>query len=334
MRTKFILLLAAAAFGTAACTKNLDNPSETGGVVPGEGETVTLSVCVPLGASSKASGSAASSGESALQTVQVFVFNSVSGNLEAYKSVASASVDLTCTKGAKTIAALVNGAALSSVKTLDELSGIVSLLSENSAGAFVMFGTTNQTIDTDTAVSVEVARLAAKVVIKKISNKMSMSQYQSSPISVKGIYLINVAGDAEFSGDYAPDLWLNQSKNSVTADNLYCEKPSSLNINYNDSDASGHYFYCYPNPTEDDSTASEWSARHTRLVVEATIAGQTCYYPITLPAISANTVYTIGELSITMIGTDSPDVVDAKGSAKFTITVAPWSEYEVGDVTI
>ncbi len=333
MRTKFILLLAAAAFGTAACTKNLDNSSETAGAVPGGEETVTLNVNLPFGTPSKASGSATDANETALKSVQVFVFNS-SDNLEAYQSTATGSVNLTCTKGTKTIAALVNGEALSGIKTLSELSGTVSKFSENSAAGLVMFGTVTETIETDTSVTLEVARLAAKVVIGKITNSIAMAQYQSSPIAVNAIYLINVAGEAKFSGEYTPSLWLNQSKNSVTAGNLYYEKPSSLSIAYNASDASGHYFYCYPNPTSEDSTASEWSARHTRLVVEATVGGQTCYYPITLPVVNANTVYTIGELKITMIGTDSPDVVDAKGSASFTITVAPWKEQSVGDVTI
>lgn len=347
MRTKFILLLAAAAFGAAACTKNLDNPSEPAGVVPGVGETVTLSISVPLGtpskalgapskafgAPTKASGSATEANETALKSVQVFVFNS-SNNLEAYQSAETGSVNLTCTKGAKTIAAVVNGATLSGIKTLSELSGTVSKFSENSAEGLVMYGTTAQTIETNTSVSLEVARLAAKVVIGKITNNIKMTQYQGSPIAVNAIYLINVAGDAKFTGAYTPSLWLNQSKNSASADNLYYENPSSLTIAHNASDASGHYFYCYPNPTESDSTDSEWSARHTRLVVEATVGGQTCYYPITLPVVNANTVYTVSELIITMIGTDSPDVADAKGSASFTITVAPWNNYAVGDVTI
>ena len=347
MRTKFILLLAAAVFGAAACTKNLDNSSEPAGTVSGGEGTVTLSVSVPLGtpskalgtpskafgAPTKASGSATEANETALKSVQVFVFNS-SDNLEAYESATTGSVNLTCTKGAKTIAAVVNGEALSGIKTLSELTGTVSKFSENSAEGLVMFGTVTKTIETNTSVTLEVARLAAKVVIGKITNSIKMAQYQGSPIAVKAIYLINVAGDAKFTGAYTPSLWLNQSKNSETADNLYYEEPSSLSIAYGKSDESGHYFYCYPNPTSEDSTASTWSARHTRLVVEATVGGQTCYYPITLPVINANTVYTVSELIITMIGTDSPDVVDAKGSASFTITVTPWNNQDVGNVTI
>ena len=333
MKTKFILLLAATVLGTAACKKNLDNPSVPSAAVPGGEETVTLSVSLPLGAPSKASGSATEANETALKSVQVFVFNS-SGNLEASQSASSSSVNLTCTKGAKTIAAVVNGASLGSIKTLAELSGTVSDFSENSAAGLVMYGKISKTIETDTSVTLEVARLAAKITIGKITNGIALSQYQSSPIAVNAIYLINVAGDAKFSGDYTPALWLNGQKNSAAADNLYYEKPSSLTIAHNASDASGHYFYCYPNPTSDDSTASEWSARHTRLVVEATVGGQICYYPLTLPVIEANTVYSIGELKITMIGTDSPDVIDAKGSASFTITVAPWNTQTVGNVTI
>ena len=77
-----------------------------------------------------------------------------------------------------------------------------------------------------------------------------------------------------------------------------------------------------------------WTPRHTRLVVEASVGGQVYYYPITLPTIDGNTICTINELTITRLGTSTPDVDSVIGSVSFEITVAPWKNETVQSVTI
>lgn len=331
MKTKRIIAAATAAAAIlAACTKT-ENAVKSADGIRG---TAELSVSIPALTATKASGSVSESEENALRSVQVFVFTE-SGNLETCKTATSGQLDLSCTKGSKTVAALVNAAEVSDITTLAELRGKTTLLTGNSAGSFIMYGQkTVQVNAASVAVALEVQRFAAKVVINKITNRMSLAQYQSAPIEVTGIYLINVAGDAAISGDAAPTLWLNKAKNEAGADCLYREKPSALKVAYNSSDSDGHYFYCYPNPTVQDDARDAWSPRHTRLVVEAVIGGRTCYYPITLPAVNGNTIYTIGELTITRIGTDTPDVETVMGGASFTISVAPWKTEDVNSVTI
>ena len=74
-----------------------------------------------------------------------------------------------------------------------------------------------------------------------------------------------------------------------------------------------HFFYCYPNET----------ATKTRLVIEAEIGGYTYYYPLTLDEVAANTAYTYN-LTITRLGSDSPNVPVADGAVNFTVTVKDW----------
>ncbi len=330
MRTKIFLAAAAATAALAGCIRNL----ETVTARDNSAETAELNVNIPVDGLTKASGTVSETDENTLASVQVFVFTDA-GNLEAYKSAASGTLDISCTRGDKIVAALVNAPAAGDVTKLTELRARTTALADNAAKSFVMYGQKEVQVNAaSVSVTLEVQRFAAKVVIQKITNRMTLPQYQSAPVEITGIYLINVAGNASLAGSGVPSLWLNKKQNEVTAEGLYYEKPSSPDIAYNSSESAGHYFYCYPNPTVADNTDGTWSPRHTRLVVEANVGGNRCYYPITLPVVSANTVYTIGELTITRLGTDTPDVETVMGGASFTISVAPWNLENVDSVTI
>ena len=331
MKTKEIIAAAAAAAAIlAGCTKTEDR----GAAVENAGGEASLEVNIPGFGDTKASGSVSESVENALKSVQVFVFTE-SGNLEAGKTSDSGRLEISCTQGNKTVAALVNAPEVGDITTLAALRAKTTSLTANSQGSFVMYGQKAVQVNAaSVSVALEVQRFAAKVVIRKITNGMALPQYRSVPVEVSGIYLINVAGNAALSGGVAPTVWLNRGKNEAASDCLYYEKPSGLKVAYGSSDSDGHYFYCYPNPTVSDSSQDAWSPRHTRLVVEAVVGGRKCYYPITLPAINGNTVYTIGELTVTRPGTETPDVETVMGNASFTISVAPWKTEDVDSVTI
>ena len=92
-----------------------------------------------------------------------------------------------------------------------------------------------------------------------------------------------------------------------------------------------HYFYCYPNPA---TAGKAGSARCTRLVVEASINGKLCYYPISISDIKNNHTYNISELVITRIGSENPDTPVSYSQATFTVTVNSWEEGSDTSVTI
>lgn len=331
MKTKIFFAGACATALLMSCNKDVTIREDAGNV---PAETAELCVNIPLENATKAAGAGSESDEKALSSVQVFVFTN-SGNIEANKSSDSGSLEISCTKGEKTVAALVNAPALSDVRTLDDLRSRVSLLGDNGRQSFVMYGQKAVSVSAaSVSVTLEVQRFAAKVVIGKITNKLELAQYRTTPITIEGIYLINVAGNAVLSGAGTPTLWLNKSKNETQADGLYSETPASLSVEYASSETSAHHFYCYPNPTSEDSSAAAWSPRHTRLVIEATVGGRKYYYPITLPVINPNTVYTVNELTITRLGSDTPDLESVLGSISFDITVAPWKTETVQSVTI
>ena len=89
--------------------------------------------------------------------------------------------------------------------------------------------------------------------------------------------------------------------------------------------ATGHHFYCYPNPTEEDSHGSAWSPRYTRLVVDATLGGTLYHYPVNIPKPLPNTSYQITNLTVTGPGSSDPDIPVEKGSITFSITITDWA---------
>ena len=301
-------------------------------VRPPEG-MANLTVTVANGGT-KASGENPVTNEDKINSVQVFVFAS-DGKLEAEAYGTQPSIDLGCTMGSKTVAVLCNSGRLDAIASAADLNSKVTSLTDNSSSSFIMFNSVPFAVDaTAKSLTVTVKRTVSKIVLENISNKMTLEQYRSEAIKIKGIYLINVAGDTSMDLAAAPSLWLNRGSKEAAENSLYSEIPASLDIAYNSSDVSRHYFYCYPNPVEADSAAEIWSPRHTRLVVEAEVGGKTGYYPVTLPVLKANTVYTIKNLEITRPGIDAPDVVSALGTMTFTIAVADWDREDVSDITI
>lgn len=73
--------------------------------------------------------------------------------------------------------------------------------------------------------------------------------------------------------------------------------------------------YTYPNPDDGDNG--------TRLVIECTIQGSKCYYPLRLPPLQRNTVYE-ASVQITRMGTPDPDILAENTAASVNLRVLPW----------
>ena len=85
---------------------------------------------------------------------------------------------------------------------------------------------------------------------------------------------------------------------------------------------AGQYFYVYPNPvTEENAEGSSGTSLLTKLVVEASLDGNTCYYTISLPDLQSNKTYTISSLTITRPGSDNPDEEITSGECPFCVEI-------------
>ena len=196
MNRLFVIVAAAALL--AACT------AEQAAVLPAGMEKVRLDVSVPVSSMTKLTDAG---DESAVNRVQVFVFRE-DGSIDASGIAGSGSIELDCTAGDRSIVAVVNTPEIDGIYDMAGLEEKMSVLQDNSAGSLVMSGIMNVTLTASASVTVPVSRLAAKVSIERIDVDFALEQYQDAGFEITGIYLTNVAADAHFIGDGAPNMLL------------------------------------------------------------------------------------------------------------------------------
>lgn len=81
--------------------------------------------------------------------------------------------------------------------------------------------------------------------------------------------------------------------------------------------------YAYPNPISEESLGRTF----TRFVIEGSLAGKTCYYPINLPGLGANKKYTM-DITLTRMGSPDPDIPAETGSIILETDIKQWAEFD------
>jgi uncharacterized membrane protein len=316
---KSIFAFAAALAALVACTKNEATPMQP----QNEPETLypcelTVGIC---GAMTKAT-AVTTENEAKVNNLQIFVFRG--DDLDAYASVDNAKeITLSCTAGEREVYALVNAPDYSAVPGKAALLAKVSELSANSLTNFEMVGSKSVTLPQASTVSIDVNRIASRVVLKKITRNFTSAALQALDFSVDAIYLINVAGNTSYDLTKAPAAWYNVAKNNNELASLLYDAPASAVAN-GQSYTPVHTFYGYPN---------DLSVNTTRLVIETTLGTTKYYYPINLPAMESNKSYEIEEVTITRPGSDDPDEPVSFADASFSINVIDWTVVPVTEGT-
>lgn len=319
----YFLAAAAATLGTIACNKDLNQnlPSQNQGQFE-EGQKCEVTVGIVGSERTKATGSTAED-EVAVKMLQIFVFRGDA--LDAYGKIANKdSLKLSCTAGQRTIYALVNDVDRSSIKTKTELLAAVSNYSNTLEGGFAMIGSTDKTLPQTGKITVEVNRLASRVIISKITRNFTSAALAAQDLKIEKIWIQNVAADINFGLTAAPTTWLNKM-NLDAQTNKYLSDAPNASVANGSAYETPHTFFCYPNPTADDSSEATWCARHSRLVVQVKLGTDTYYYPITLPVLEYNKSYEIANLTLTRPGSDNPDVPVTFQDCTFDINIKPWT---------
>ena len=260
----------------------------------------------------------------AINTLQVFVFDE-GGILEASDMTESESVVLTCKTGPKKVVSLVNAPEMTDVTTYSALCSASSFLEDNTIDSMVMSGETEVNLTATSSVTIPVSRLAAKVVLRQVMNNFRFKSDQDAEFLVTHVYLLNVGAERGYLSAATPKQWYNMMELD-TFDSpafTYEQLSSPVKLPYSSTWTADKYFYCYPNPTETDSSDETWSARRTRLVLEATLDGEVMYYPVTLPVIEPNSSYEV-TVKITRRGSPSPDIPVTGIAAEFSVDVQSW----------
>ncbi|MCM1176403.1 MAG: hypothetical protein NC115_10785 [Bacteroidales bacterium] len=312
---KKINLMAAALLCAVACEKNVTSEI-----------TGSMSAVLEVSLSRAVTKVTDTDGEDKVEDMQVFVFKK-DGSLDAYGKASGGRLSLSCTVGERDIVSLVNAPALTDVKDYAALQGCFSDLKDNAAGRFVMSGKSSCSISSSTSVEIDVRRIVSRISIASIKNDFTLPQYREADFRVTGIYLVNVAGEMTYLSSSAGNVWYSKMKNepsSAVSPLTYSgalDEPVAAGASYSVT----HYFYCYPNGTDGDTSDPVWSERQTRLVVETSLDGKTYYYPVNIEGLESNHTYEITEMRITRIGSDSPDVPVSSDVAGFTVNVKDWA---------
>ena len=325
MNIRMLTFAAAAAAVFAGCEKN----HEEG--FTGDGKAVELEVRLP-DVQTKAEGM---ENENKVKNVQVFVFDH-NKMLEAYASGdgSEGSLTVSCSTGQKEVVALVNARPLADVKSLTDLESRKTQLSDNEYDSFVMEGRVKPTLKASSSVEVDVFRIAARVALTEVAVDFELDQHDEQVFQIKSAYLINVAGERNYLNPLKPDKWYNKMKKENDAPAMTGVTVADAYVTVSKPFTDVKYMYCYPNPTVEDVIGGSWSARFTRLVVEAELGGKLYYYPVTLKdGIKSNTSYEV-KMKITRPGSSSPDKPVDSMTAGFTVDVQPWDDGVVVDETI
>ncbi|MBP5522307.1 MAG: hypothetical protein J6X82_07815 [Bacteroidales bacterium] len=275
-----------------------------------------------------------------LKNVQVIVFND-KGKLEKSSNLATNTTSLTLDvlPGKKTVwavANIVSKISESAIPSIVDLSSKIYDLENNAVDKLSMSGFAEKTVSLD-ACSMEllVKHMACKVVLDGVKRSFTNPDYAVIPLTVKKIYISNVAGKCSFGCEgEMPSLWYNQLgiiPTSLPASVKALTVDDGLNISLPEGGSynTTHTFYAFPNPSTDPVAGGTWSPRQTRLVLECDYGGNTCYYPITITGpLLRNKVYHISMLTLKKPGSTSPDDPNTEVSSTISfavqIKVADW----------
>lgn len=326
-----------------------------------EGDAVYEDICCLSldfsgGTGTRATGQTAAK-ESMIQNVQVFVFRTGTGNdaglLDACKSAGFdnplnydastapySGLSIDCTVGQREIYAIVNCdkdyTADGSVLNKDALLAKTIALGDTAADRLFMSGSVAVTLKSGKEThSITVRRACAGVVLESIKNDMQASAYRKpGAFKIRKVYLTNVPARINFAQTSAPSSladadWYARMKAEAKTPLIY-DDVSGVALDYGKTYSAVHSLYSFPNDCL-PSTASVWSPRATRLVIEASYDDGTgahdFYYPITLHSgnagLEANRQYRVN-LTIHRPGSDSPDKPVEFDTVTGSIYVASW----------
>lgn len=275
-------------------------------------------------------------GDDGIGTLDVLVFRE-NGQREAYARAGGNSVQVSLPTGMPLRWYLVANATASLGQMLTESDLLTSraLLDGQAPSSVTMSGKGGGTIGSGTSsVGVELSRTVSRITLECISPVFLMDSYQASTVKLMGIHVINAAGSCPYT--LVPDaggIWHNRlGREPGLSKSLSGMLGSEMDMTLDGHTVEGPWtFYACPNPTDngiDSRTAPSWSERNTRLVVELSIDGVSCYYPMTLPAMECNTEYLIREAILKGPGSASPDIPVERHDMAFTVSVRPWEQIQ------
>ena len=298
--------------------------------VPADGGKTLLSVRLKGFDATLTKAELQTASEKRVESIDVFVFRD--GALEKHVRKEGDGItsvpDIDVTYGEKVIYTFCNydASRLSSLSSIADCIGFQTLLTDNGRDALAMRGNAVYTVSaTNTSAEVSVRRDVARVDV------ISAPVFSGSAAggSVQGIYLINVPKvydeSVALTASSASDAW-NFDNAVKTAVDSEVSALTSAAV-YSTS------LYGMPNASEASATDASGNAvakdYTTKLVIKALVGGQTYWYPVAIPDMTANKYYKIDNVKIAVLGSDNPNDYVTFTDFSVSVDVQDWDEESV-----
>ena len=276
--------------------------------------------------------------------LDIFIYDNRSGALDSYHRMecpAEGVVELYSGKGGKTVACIVDGQnsryIWEEVKTLDRMKRMKVELDRDDPSRPVMSGICS--IGGGGRATLPCTPLLSKVVVRSLRCDFSGRSYAGEKLKNVKIYLTNVCNGYSLFAD--EDEESSEFMNIGGLDRIATGRMKNKGYVYQEVPAEigpegvrlDREFCCYPDPPGEETAGSPY----TRLVIEGSIGGENCWYPITLnrgdggKGIRRNCRYVL-DICLTRKGADNPWTPVGRETAQIYTQLCDWEEKEVHDV--
>ena len=218
------------------------------------------------------------------------------------------------------------------MREASDVAGKVAYLTDNKADALLMYGETAITPELNSSgaaveKSIKVTRLVSRIDIKQVAVDFSESAtLDGKTLILRHIYVTNAYRTCRYGSDYSYDelsstrsAWYNTmgwhrgESADAAMDLLLEERDLNIRIDSSDPHVRTHSFYTFPNPTPKENDTKDidfWGKRSTRLILACEIDNTLYYYPIHLPAMKRNFIYSADTVVIKGLGSLDEEAVD------------------------
>ena len=347
---KKILCFAAACLGGSLlliqCDKTIGAPAPT----PTDAALLPFTTVAESMIETKASFGDRDEQEELIQSLDVYVFKPELDNVvESHLRFIVGGVDhfnglITATAGTRNVGFIANISQEEGQKihTMEDFENRHFYFSENKVNSLVMTELVKgvvlekSTIGddgtwTDTTVEAKLVRTVARIRLHRISNRIDPS-YMT--FQLNAIYLMNAAKEFDPVSQTVNGYWNGSEPFTAEEDNIksMIHLPSSLEGSFIPLPLSFPYnynweqgvFYALPNTASESESAGQDNV--TKLVIELSVDGKICYYPIGIPNLERNTTYEIYDVVLKRIGSDDPNTYVTKAVTDIQATVLDWTE--------
>lgn len=346
--TRFVGRIASAGLSVLVLAGSCAKPlliEEPSGADGGDEDLVTVTFSVGEGPSTRSTG-VTDALERKIDRWALFVFDTASGWFTRESSSTGGSIPVTLRAGRRyDCHAMVNYATTGagafnpgSVRAPSDLTGKVAYLSDNAVGSLLMYGRAEITpavADYDPQAhvppaaetrSINVRRIVSRVDVRSVAVDFSGNpSLASKTFTLRHIYMTNIYRTTRYSSDYtllelsgSRSSWYNScgwhggEPGEAAIDALVGDRDINAVITPGNPHTAVHSFYVFPNCTPKAADTHEtglWGIRCTRIILEATIDGDTLYYQVDVPAMERNHIYSASSITIRGRGSRDPEAV-------------------------